>query len=29
MLVGVTAIQTAVQTMGAVIDAIGDQDRRS
>jgi hypothetical protein len=27
MLVGITAIETAVQTMCAVIDAIGDEAR--
>lgn len=29
MLVGVTAIETAVRTMGPVIDAMGDEDRES
>jgi hypothetical protein len=29
MLAGITAIEVAVQTLSAVIDAIGDQERGS
>jgi len=29
MLAGITAIETAVRTMSALIDAMGDENRRS